>query len=132
MDAVLTIDLTSFGDLLELLRLRREAEGKGHVSMHFSGQFDALEADSVEATVELESGEQATISGQIANVTAASGIDLTFDVSLKREGGAGVSVDNTFDLELEALRGRVSGTRTASRLMIWFCPPTSPRRNLVR
>jgi hypothetical protein len=109
MNAVLAIDLTSFGDLLELLRLRREAEGKGHVSMRLSGQFNALKADSIEATMGLESGEQATIGGQIANVTAASGIDLTFDVSLEREGGAGVSVDDAFDLQLEALRGRVSG-----------------------
>jgi hypothetical protein len=109
MDAVLAIDVNSFGDLLEVLRLRRDAEGKGQVSMHLSGQLDALKASSVKTTLEFENGERATINGEITNAVAASGIDLNFDLSLRGEGGAGVSVDDEFDLELEAMRGHVLG-----------------------
>lgn len=114
--ATATMRLDSLGDLLEVLRLRRQLEGSGTLAMRLSGEVDALEARAVALEGRLATGERLEVTGGIGNLNTLAGIDLDFRASLLREDGTALAPLEAFDIAVRGVQGHVDGTAHAATL----------------
>lgn len=113
LDAVLTVTLSSLGDLLDALKLKRQMEASGKASMQLSGEVDALVADKVSGELRLSTGEHVSLDGRIAELSLQKGIDLGLQANLRRTDGSAPKPIGAFDILIETVSGRLSGALRA-------------------
>ena len=107
------LDVRAIGDLLEAFGLRRQLEGSGQLRLAVAGPVDGPAADDISLVVELASGEQLRADGRIADLSRLTGIDLGFTANLVDETGTAPRASAALKLDLEALRGQISGSAEA-------------------
>ena len=113
LDARVRIDVQSLGDLLAILGLRRQLEGTGQLRLAVAGPVDALVAEDISLVIALSTGEQLRADGRIADLSSLSGIDLGFTANLVDSAGVAPRASQALKLDLEALRGQLSGSAGA-------------------
>lgn len=109
LDASFTANVSSLGDMLELLKLQRSFDGTANLSMKLSGPGDAIAADSIDVEGRLSTGEQLKVTGKITDFSTASGVDVTFTADLERSDGTAPRPSSAFDIALEKIEGAATG-----------------------
>ncbi len=109
LEADFDVAISSLGDQLELLQLKREFDGTASLTMTLSGDTDALVADAIKAKAVLSTGEHLTFDGRIGDFSQGTGVDLAFAADLKRSDGSVPRPSSAFDIELEKIQGEARG-----------------------
>lgn len=109
LDATLTTTMTSLGDLLDTLKLKRQMEATGKSSMQLSGEVDALTADKVNAELHISTGERVTLEGKVADLSLQKGIEVVAQADLRRSDGSAPKPIEALDILVESVKGRLSG-----------------------
>ncbi|MEZ5862397.1 MAG: hypothetical protein R3D28_26075, partial [Geminicoccaceae bacterium] len=109
LDATLTTTLSSLGDLLDALKLKRQMEATGKSSLQLSGVVDALTADKVTGELRVSTGERVTVEGKIADLSRQKGIEVVVQADLRRSNGEAPKPIDAFDILIESVKGRLSG-----------------------
>jgi uncharacterized protein involved in outer membrane biogenesis len=109
IDATLTTTLSSLGDLLDALKLKRQMEATGKASMQLSGKVDALTAAKVSGELIVSTGERVTVEGRIADLSLQKGIELVLQADLRRSDGSAPKPVEALDLLIESVKGQFSG-----------------------
>lgn len=106
----------SLGDLLDTLQLARVIEGKGHFKAHVSGPVNNLRAQMIDAAATSKDGALLDFSGQVSDVNALQGIDLSFQGKLPEKITRTLAQNTTFDLGLKDFNGRIKGSASDLKL----------------
>lgn len=109
MDAALDMSTDSIGELLEMLKLKRVVEGNGQLTMKLAGPLDKLVAGKVDFRANTKDGDRLEVTGRISDLSGGEGIDLFFKAALKGSSMTGGTVPSSFDVELKAAHGKISG-----------------------
>lgn len=110
LEASVRLDVQELGEFLAGLGLRRQLEGQGQLRLALAGPVDDLAAEDIGLVVELETGEQLRADGRIADLSSLSGIQLGFTANLVDAAGVAPRASRALKLDLEALRGELSGS----------------------
>ncbi|MEZ5862142.1 MAG: hypothetical protein R3D28_24765 [Geminicoccaceae bacterium] len=113
LDATLTTTLSSLGDLLDALKLKRQMEATGR-SLQLSGVVDALTADKVTGELRVSTGERVTVEGKIADLSRQKGIEVVVQADLRRSNGEAPKPIDAFDILIEFWSRAGSPERCAS------------------
>ncbi len=109
LEATMDVTLTSLGDLLDALKLKRQMEASGQASLRISGAVDALTADTISGSLRVSTGERVTLDGKVADLSLQKGIDVGIEADLRRSDGSAPKPIEAFDILIESLSGRLAG-----------------------
>lgn len=106
-----TLDITTneIGDLFEVLKLDRSAEGTGKVSLVLDSQNDRLSVDALDARIELQNGMAFGLIGAASDLISLDGVDLEFTGDFYPQGDIPRPANTLKDLKLANVRTRLVG-----------------------
>ncbi len=109
----LTLDTGEIGDLLELLRLDRDIEGRANLAADIESQNPKLKVSDLSTALNLSKGQLLTVEGSIENLIGFEGIDLAVDGRLYPQADPPETATDLKDLKLTDLSTHVVGTENA-------------------
>ncbi|MEM7465068.1 MAG: hypothetical protein AAF362_20555, partial [Pseudomonadota bacterium] len=109
LDANLSSQSDSLGDLLDALGLKRVVEGKGQLRAGLTGPLDSVTASSLAASASGERLERISVNGSIENLTQETGLDLEFSANWREPDVDLIANGSFLDLSVTGISGKLTG-----------------------
>ncbi len=109
----LTLDTGEIGDLLELLQLDRDIEGRGTLVADVKNQNPILKVSDFSTALNLSKGQLLTATGSIDDLIGFEGIDIDIDGRFYPQGDPPDTATDLKDLKLTGLSTRIVSTDDA-------------------
>lgn len=95
-----TLELSAFGQLLDILKLNRVLEGTGHASATFKASDGIARVDDLDVKVELEQGQSLELTGQVGELDNPADVSLKTFIRLYPEDAEPAAATTRYDLKL--------------------------------
>jgi uncharacterized protein involved in outer membrane biogenesis len=115
-EAQLTIQIESLGDLLDILKLKRNAEGAGRLSTTVAFDGTTLALSDIDTVVDIGDGTHIEVTGTIDDVLTARGIELAADSRLFPVGQPPPPATSLEDLVLTGIASKFIGDASGFRV----------------
>ncbi|EEE48046.1 AsmA family protein [Roseibium alexandrii] len=109
--AKLEVSISSLGNLLDLLDLRRVIEGTASMTASHAGSIDALAMTELQLDLQLENIASVSISGAVQNMVSGEGADLEFAVDVETGRSQDIAPQSVFQVDVERFSGAIKGDR---------------------
>lgn len=103
------LELTTgqIGDVFEVLGLARSLEGTGALSVDITSAPQVLTFENLQTTLDLNKGQNVTVTGEVGNLFTRAGFDIRMDARLHPDGQPPADATSLKDIKLTEIHAHV-------------------------
>ncbi len=119
--ARLELNTGQIGDVFEVLGLARSLEGVGNLAVDVTSAPKQLTLANIQTTLDLNKGQNVTVTGQVDNLLNKAGFDIHIDARLHPEGQPPAEAESLKELKLTEINAHIvsaNDTLTFEKLLI--------------
>lgn len=103
----LIVDTGEIGEVLDILRLERVLEGRGHLSADILQQVGIVKIDDINTEVSFADGALFTMNGRVENLLNTTGVDIQVEARLHPKGQPPAHAQDLKNLKLTGISASI-------------------------